>query len=157
MTRSFPEIGAAARTPNPALQAFEGFVGRWDCKGSHGQLPGLTLRGHASFEWAENGAFLVLRTELDDARFPAGITIFGSDDVQLRFSALYFDQRGVSRLLQVTLDGNVLAWWRDQPGFSQRCTSTLSRDGRTIVSEGELSRDGTTWQKDLELTLTRRE
>ena len=156
MTGSFPEIGAAARIPNPALKLFEPFVGRWDMGGSHGQLPDVALHGHASFEWTENGAFLMLRTELDDARFPAGITIFGSDDVQHRYSALYFDQRGVSRLLQVTIEGPVLTWWRDQPGFSQRSTNTLSADGRTIVSRGELSKDGTTWEQDLELTFTRR-
>jgi hypothetical protein len=68
---------------------------------------------------------------------------------------LYFDERTVSRKYEVALHGNVLHWWRNAPGFSQRYTATVSEDGRTIVGKGELSKDGTTWEGDLELTYSR--
>jgi hypothetical protein len=68
---------------------------------------------------------------------------------------LYFDERGVSRKYEVTLRDNTWKWWRNAPGFSQRFTGTLVDGGRTIVGTGELSRDGTMWEKDLELTYRR--
>lgn len=148
-------IGARARMPNPALQSFAVLVGRWRTEGSHGLLPDVTLHGHTSFEWIENGAFLLMRSELDYPSVPHGIAIFGSDDVQHTFFMLYFDERGVSRIQNVSMENNELKWWRDQPGFSQRCACVISSDGNTMVSRGELSRDGVTWEKDLELTYSR--
>lgn len=119
-------------------------------------LPGVTLHGRVSFEWIENGAFLLMRSEIvDDPRVPSGLAIFGSDDVQHTYFMLYFDERGVSRKLDVSIEENVIRWWRDQPGFSQRTTNTIASDGNTITSKGELSRDGATWEQDLELTYTR--
>jgi hypothetical protein len=68
---------------------------------------------------------------------------------------LYFDERGVSRRYETSLRDGVWRWWRSAPGFSQRFSGVISADGRTIVSHGELSRDGTTWEPDLQLTYTR--
>jgi len=48
-----------------------------------------------------------------------------------------------------------LKWWRNASGFSQRCTWTISDDGYMIIAKGELSKDNTTWENDLELTFTR--
>jgi len=44
---------------------------------------------------------------------------------------------------------------RNTPGFSQRFTGTIVDDGRTIIGKGVLSRDGLSWEKDLDLTYTR--
>src|SRR3954447_12381545 len=76
MTRPVAPIGARARIPNPALQPFAVLVGTWRTEGSHPLLPQVTLHGQASFEWIENGAFLLMRSEIDDARVPHGIAIF---------------------------------------------------------------------------------
>jgi hypothetical protein len=81
--------------------------------------------------------------------------MFGSDDAQNRLFMLHFDERGTSRMQNVSIENNVLKWWRDQPGFSQRYTNTIASDGKTMVGKGELSRDGTTWERDLDLTYTR--
>ena len=43
-------------------------------------------------------------------------------------------------------------FWNNAPRFSQRFTGTLSDDGSTITGQGELSRDGATWQDDLAIT-----
>lgn len=156
MDRHIEVIGHKARIPNSALKPLEVLVGVWKTEGSHGLLPGVTLQGKASFEWIENGAFLLMRSEiLNDLRVPNGIAIFGSDDVQHKFFALYFDERGVSRGLEVSIEKNVIKWWRNQSGFSQRTTNTISSDGNSIVSKGELSKDGVNWEKDLEMTYAR--
>src|SRR5579862_7561746 len=141
-------IGTHASIPNPALEPFTVLVGRWKTEGSHGLLPGITLHGQASFEWIENGAFLLMRSEIDHPSFPHGLAIFGSDDSQHTFFMLHFDERGVSRVQHVSLEHNVLKWWRDEPGFAQRYTSIIASDGNTMVGTGELSRDGKTWEKD---------
>jgi hypothetical protein len=148
-------IGARASIPNPALQPLAVLVGRWTTEGSHPLVPDVTLRGRVSFEWVENGAFLLMRSDVDHASFPHGLAMFGSDDAQNRLFMLHFDERGTSRMQNVSIENNVLKWWRDQPGFSQRYTNTIASDGKTMVGKGELSRDGTTWERDLDLTYTR--
>jgi hypothetical protein len=49
----------------------------------------------------------------------------------------------------------VLKWWRNLPGFSQRFTGTATSDGRTMIGLAELSNNGVTWERDLEVTFTR--
>jgi hypothetical protein len=67
---------------------------------------------------------------------------------------LYFDERKVSRKYNVEFKNNTMIWWRNSPDFSQKCTLTISDDGATIISKGELSRDNNTWENDLELKYT---
>jgi len=68
---------------------------------------------------------------------------------------IYFDERGVSRHYEVSMDAGVMHWWRDAPGFRQRYTLTMSADGDTLHGRGELARDEDAWGPDLELTYTR--
>lgn len=144
-----------ASKPNPALQPLAVLVGSWTTVGAHPMLPGVTLHGRTSFDWFEGGAFLVMHSEIDEPDIPSGIAIFGSDDATGECFMLYFDERGVSRKYDVTLRDNVLKWWRNAPGFFQRFTGTIGDEGRTIVGNGELCRDGVTWEGDLALTYTR--
>jgi hypothetical protein len=78
----------------------------------------------------------------------------GSDDSAAEYFMLYFDERGVSRKYEMTLCDHTWKWWRNAPGFSQRFTGTFADDG-TIVGKAELSKDGSSWERDLELTYTR--
>jgi hypothetical protein len=149
------KIGAKALIPNAALKPFDIFIGEWETTGSHPYFPNIALHGRASFEWIEGGAFLMVRSEIDEPHFPNGIEIFGSDDVEKKFYMLHFDERGVSRKYDVALDGNKITWWRDDPTFSQRFTMSIEDDGNKIVSSGEMSRNGGAWEKDLELTYRR--
>ena len=144
-----------ATKPNPSLQSFGALVGTWKTVGTHPMVPGKTFHGRTSFAWIEGGAFLVMRTEIDEPEIPSGIAIVGSDDGNGECSMLYFDERGVSRRYGISFTDNVWKWWRNAPDLSQRFAGTISADGRTIVSSGELSRDGTTWEPDLALTYTR--
>lgn len=142
-------------TPNPALKPFGVLVGEWKTVGTHGSLTDAILHGKTSFEWFENGAFLLMRSEIDAPKFPTGIAIFGSDNVAGEFLMLYFDERGVSRKQDVTFRDNVLIWRRNGTDFSQRNTLTISDDGNTIIGKGEILKDGSVWEKDLDLTYKR--
>jgi hypothetical protein len=152
MARNFDP---AAAIPNPALKPLGILIGEWNTVGTHPAIPNTVLHGRCSFDWLEGGAFLIMHSEIDEPGIPTAIAIFGSDESSDVCSMLYFDERGVSRNLEVTLHDNVWKWWRNAPGFSQRFTGTISKDGDTIVGKGQLSRDGSTWEGDLDLTYTR--
>lgn len=141
--------------PNPALKPFGILVGEWKTVGTHGSLADTVLHGRTSFEWFENGAFLIMRSEIENPEFPTGIAIFGSDNVAGEYFMLYFDERGVSRKQDVSFQENILKWWRNGTDFSQRNTLTITDDGNTIIGKGEMLKDGSFWEKDLDLTYTR--
>lgn len=144
-----------AQIPNPALKQFSRLVGEWKTTGTHPLVAGKTLTGRSSFNWIEGGAFLIWHSVIDEPNFPAGIAIFGSDDSTGEFFMLYFDERKVSRKYDVSFEDNVLKWWRNVPGFSQRYSWTFTDDDNTITGKGELNKDDTNWERDLEQTFTR--
>jgi hypothetical protein len=148
-------VNHEAAKPNPALKPLSVLVGTWNTVGTHPLVPGTTFHGRTTFDWLEGGAFLIMHSQIDEPGIPSGIAVFGSDDATGECSMLYFDERGVSRRYEVSLRDDVWAWWRNAPGFSQRFTGAITADGRTIIGGGELSRDGTSWEPDLQLTYTR--
>ena len=145
-------VGNKALVPNPALRSFEALVGEWHTTGTHPQVPGTIFHGRTSFAWHEGGAFLIMRSEIDEPEIPSGVAVFGSDDATGRYFMLYFDERGVSRKYDVTMTGNVLTWRREDPSFSQRATITIAEGGTRMIMKGEMSRDGGAWEDDLSLT-----
>jgi hypothetical protein len=147
-------IGREASIPNPALQPLSFLVGEWSTEGSHPQLPGQPLHGRTGFRWSDGGAFLVMRSEIDEPGVPSGIGILGTDVDAKECSMLYFDERGVSRRYSVALRSDQWHWWRDTPGFSQRFAAQLVEGVKRIVGHGELNR-GSRWEPDLQLTYTR--
>jgi hypothetical protein len=144
-----------AAKPNPALKPLSVLVGIWNTVGTHPYVPGTIFHGRTTFEWLEGGAFLVMHSEIDEPGIPSGIAIFGSDDTSGELFMLYFDERDVSRKYEVSIRGNVWKWWRNNPEFSQRFTGTISENGNTIIGKGEMSKGGSLWEQDLELTYTR--
>ena len=144
-----------AAIPNPSLNPLKTLIGEWKTVGTHPYVPGTIFHGHTSFEWIEGGAFLIMRSEIDEELIPRGIAIFGSDDTTGEYFMLYFDERKVSRKYELSFQDNILKWWRNAPNFSQRYTWTFADNGNTIIGKGELCKDGMTWEGDLELTYTR--
>jgi len=144
-----------AAIPNPKFKPFSKVIGKWKTVGTHPYLPNRTLHGQTSFEWIEGGAFLRMRSEIDEPEIPSGIAVFGSDDASGEYFMIYFDERTVSRKYDVSWHDEHWKWWRNALGFSQRCTLTFTDDGRKMLSQGELSKDGSIWEKDLELIYTR--
>jgi hypothetical protein len=144
-----PVIGAEALIPNPALKPLEFLIGEWRTTGSHPLVPGTSVCGRTSFAWHEGGAFLIMRSQVDEPRFPGGMAIIGSDDVAGTFAMIYFDARGTSRLFKVSVDGRTVTWRRDNPEFSQMVTITAGEDGATLASKGRMSQKGGAWTDDL--------
>ncbi len=141
---------------NPRLQALAVLVGEWATVGTHPMLPGKTFHGHASFTWLESGAFLLFHSHIDEPEIPNGVAILGTDDSNPDAGAmLYFDVRNVSREYRWTISGNVWTWSRDELGFSQRMVLTIANDGLRIEAKGQMSRNGKSWEPDLQLTYTR--
>ena len=148
-------IDNEAAKPNPALEPFGILVGTWTTTGTHPLTPGTTYHGRTTFEWLAGGAFLLVRSQIDEPQIPSAIAIIGTDDATGECTMLYFDERDLSRKYEVSFRNNELTWWRNAPGFSQRFTGTIAADGRTMVARGEMSRDGAGWEPDLQLTYRR--
>ncbi|SFE82934.1 hypothetical protein [Spirosoma endophyticum] len=144
-----------AQIPNPALKGLANLIGEWKTASTHPAVPNKVLPGTSSFEWIEGGAFLKYYLEVDEKGFPVGIGIFGSDDATGEIFMLFFDERKVSRKYEVSVEDNVVKWWRNAPGFSQRYSWTITDNGNTIIGKGELCEDGETWGNDLDQTFTR--
>src|SRR2546421_435489 len=124
---------ASAPAANPALSQLNFLVGEWRTELSNAEfLPDRseTLRGHTSFRWVDDGAFLAMRQSETPFGPPQAVWIIGRDQVQGKYEVLYFDRRPMA------------------PGFWQRfeCTgfrgqthgSTLDTCGteRTKTSPG---------------------
>jgi hypothetical protein len=141
--------------PTGSMKYFEVLLGEWNTVGTHPAFPS-PVPGHSSFEWMVEGALLIWHFDWERGGPPSAISVIGHDDSLERCTMLYSDERGVCRIYQMSLEGGVWKMWRDAPGFSQHMTGTLSSDGNTITWHGELSRDGSTWEQDLDVTFRRK-
>lgn len=144
-----------AAIPNKALEPLSILIGEWKTVGTHPFMPGVELHGSTSFEWLEGGAFISMHSSIDHEEFPSGIAIFGSDAGSDEFTMMYFDERNISRKYSSTFKENLWKWWRNDAEFSQRYTCTIKDDGNTIISKGEMKRNGGEWEQDLQLIYTR--
>ncbi len=142
------------KKPNPTLQDLEVMIGEWDMLGNHPMLP-EPVTGHSSFGWLEEGAFFYWRPSYRQPGPPSAIAIVGRDDSVANYCMLYFDERGVSRIYQMSFEGRTWKLWRDSQGFWQRMSGKISDDLNTIELHGEKSSDGSHWEQDLDVTFTR--
>jgi hypothetical protein len=143
--------------PNSALESLEVFVGEWEMEVSRASFipdPSATLSGYASFKWIEDGAFLVGR-QGDKSIPPFSIWVISRDESAETYKMLYFDDRGVSRIYDMSFNDGTWKIWREAQGFFQRFTGTFSKDGKTISAQWEKSSDGKTWEHDFDLTYTK--
>jgi hypothetical protein len=140
---------------NKALKPFVILIGNWKTEGRHRLLPGRVLHGSTSINWIYDGAFIEVKSQFVDEEIPDAISIIGSDDHHNNCYILYFDTRGVSRKYETSLKDILWNFWREVPNFSQRFVGTIVDKGDKIIGVSELSEDGSTWQKDLELTYIR--
>lgn len=148
-------IGQAAQRRNPALELLAPLVGEWRTSGTHPLIPETTFHGRTSFEWHEGGAFVLMRSEIEEPQVPSGVSIIGSDDAAGTFTMSYFDEREVSRRYNVEAERGVVSWHRDEAGFAQRMVLTIAPDGSRIDARGTMSHDGAPWEDDLQLTYER--
>lgn len=134
-------------------------IGRWEFESTvEGRFMG---RGTATFEWIEDGAFVLQRADAEPspesppewvANSPMPVTsIIGFDDTTLEHVMLYADARGVFRIYRMTLSDDQWRVWRAAPGFHQRFVGALQDHGRTVVGRWESSPDGSAWEPDFDL------
>lgn len=148
-------IGSEALRPNPALKGLAPLIGEWRTRGTHPLAPDTTFHGRTSFAWHEGGAFLLMRSEIDEQGIPSGVAVIGSDDAAGTFTMIYFDERNVSRRYTIEIAEGQVSWYRDEAGFAQRMTITISSDGRWLEAKGTMSREGAPWEDDLQLSYER--
>ena len=148
-------IGPEAQRPNPALEPLAPLIGNWRTTGTHPQAPGVTFHGRTSFAWHEGGAFLLMRSEIDEPEIPSGVAVIGSDDAAGTFTMLYFDQRDISRRYTVEVGDGEVSWHRDEAGFAQRMVFIVASDGSRLDAKGTMSHEDGPWEDDLQLTYER--
>jgi hypothetical protein len=148
-------IGSEAQRPNPALEPLTPLIGRWRTTGTHPLVPGTTFHGRTTFEWLENGAFVMMRSEIDEPEIPSAVAVIGSDDAAGTITMIYFDERDISRRYTVEVAEGEVRWTRDEAGFAQRMVLTIASDGTRIEAHGTMSHDGGNWEGDLQLTYER--
>jgi hypothetical protein len=132
----------------------EVLVGEWDTEALFPFDPPVTLPGRTTFEWLEGGFFLIQRWTIEHPDAPDGIAVI-STGTGGTFAQRYFDSRGVHRTYEMSLNDGVWRLWRDSPGFAQRFTGRLSKDGGAFRGAWEKSRDGSHWEHDFDLTYRR--
>ena len=112
-----------------------------------------TVLGTTTYEWLEGRHFVVVRSHVDHELFPDAISIIGRPESGEGLVLEWFDSRGVRRTYELSLENGVVRWWRDHPGFDQRCSGTLGPDEFEIV--GERAEAPGEWQADLSTTYRR--
>ncbi len=145
-------------TPNPSLKHLEILVGDWDMELSNASfLPSSsdTVKGHVSFEWLEDGAFLIMYMGNKPPGTPDAMWLISRDESTSNYTVLYYDTRKVSRVYGMSFSDGIWKIWRNSPGFSQRVEGKFSDDGNSIVAYWEKSSDGSTWEHDFDVTYTR--
>ena len=135
-------------------------IGTWEFEPLvEGQPAG---RGRATFEWIEDGAFMLEHSEavwtdpgwVENA--PAATrAVISWDDSTDEVVQLYADSRGVSRVYRGTLTNTEWRLERAAPDFHQRFVGVFRDDGRTIDGRWESSPDGASWELDFPITYRR--
>ncbi len=143
---------------NPALGDLSMLLGEWAMEISNAHFlpsPSDTVKGYVSFEWVQDGAYLILRMGDKAISPPAATWLIGRDESASNYTVLYYDSRRVSRVYQMSFADGVWQMWREAPDFWQRYEGKVSADRQTIAGCWETSSDGVTWQHDFDVTYTR--
>lgn len=138
---------------NPALKEIETLVGEWTMELSNASFlpdPSTTVKGKVTFEWLEEGDFLVMRHGKKGKDMWAS-WIIGRDEDSQKYTVLYIDNRRVSRVYEMSFKKNEWKIWRNSPGFSQRFLGILSKGKKTIKAYWEKSSNGKKWERDFDV------
>jgi hypothetical protein len=140
---------------NEAMSHLETLVGEWKLTMTDAWFldsPDVEVYGTATVERIGE-AFLHLRGGLGEEH-STWDWVFGHSDANERYVCLYHDDRGVSRLFDMTFGDGEWTMSRADPDFHQRFISTVGPD--RIDGRWEASEDaGATWRKDFDLIFER--
>jgi hypothetical protein len=138
----------------------EPLVGEWSMEVVAPWAPPGDQGARLHVEWMEGKRFLVQRWTVPVPEAPDGIALIGFDARRGTLLQHYFDTRGVARVYEMTFGDGVWTLERTTEDFSpldfkQRYRGTLSEDGRTVEGRWEICHDGSTWERDFDLTYRR--
>ena len=144
--------------PNPALSDLQVLVGEWEMEISNAAfLPDRQAKAKVpvSFEWLEDGAFLILRMGGRPSAAQGALWLIHRDEAGPAYQVFYYDDRQASRIYQMSFAERSWKLWRHSAGFFQRFEGTLSEDGKSILAHWEKSGDGLKWEHDFDVTYAR--
>lgn len=145
--------------PVPALRELVPLIGTWRLTlwgGSFQTDPeGQIDAGLVHCTWTEDGAALTIQQHTHEGNPPAARWIIGRDQDEGRYTVLYSDARGVSRVYMMSFDSGQWHLWRDNPSFAQRFEAALSDDGSRMIGRWEKAVDDGPWEHDFYVEYTR--
>jgi hypothetical protein len=127
-------------------EALSALVGSWTIEISHPRDPSNVIAGRAQFEWLDGGHFVVERWEIDNPDFPSGLAVCDAGTQH------YFDSRGVARVYEMSIGDGEWKLLREGDDFSQRFTGRFGDGGSVIDGYWEIAPDGSTFERDFDLT-----
>lgn len=118
------------------------------------------IGARVTFDWMGEKAFVLERWHVPMPEAPDGLAVLGWDEGRGIFLQHYFDERGIARVYELSLDAGVWKMERIKPDFSpfefsQRFTGTISADGSRISGTWEIAEDHKNWKKDFDLIYNR--
>ena len=148
-----------AELANPALVDLEFLVGAWEMTLSGSSFlpdPDQILTGQVEVKLIEAGRLLAMANLGDSPGPPLASWVIGRDDSGSSYTMLYTDDRGVSRVYEMTLRGDLWKIWRNSPEFSQRFEATVSPDRQDIKGRWEKRPSNNEWEHDFCVAYRRR-
>jgi hypothetical protein len=140
---------------NKALALLEPLIGEWEFTMYNCwflESMDTEVKGYTTIERLHD-SLLIIRNS-DAGKKPDDIWVIGYSDPQEKYQLLYYDQRGVARIFNLTFDGKKMIFWREDKDFYQRVTLEINSDGLHSVAEASEDK-GKTWRKDLEMAYTK--
>ena len=142
-------------TAEQALKELEPLVGEWAMEANRPGAEPWRARARAVVEWHDSRAHLVMRSTVDAPEAPDSISIVGCDAANGTYYQLYSDDRGVSRVYEMSIGDGEWMLWREGAPFSQRFVGRFEDDGDTIVGRWETGRGDGTFETDFDLVYKR--
>lgn len=140
---------------NEALKPLSVLIGEWKVTMNHVAIP-EPLSWQDTFDWLEDG-FIIWHWQGKN-EVPAGTFIIGRNEHTTGnlYSMLYYDARGISRMLEMSFTDGIWQFERQGQDFYQRFTGKIAESGNSITGHGEMSHDrGKTWNHDYDITYTK--
>jgi hypothetical protein len=142
-------------TAEKALRELEPLIGEWSLEAippSGQPWPG---EARATMEWHDSGAHVIERWTVDMSEAPDGIAIIGCDAANGTYFQLYSDDRGVSRVYEMSIGNGEWRLWREGEPFPQRFTGSFEDGDDTIIGRWQKAEDGTNYETDFDLIYRR--
>jgi len=141
-------------TAEKALAELEPLIGEWTLEATPPGGEPWPGEAGVTFEWHDSGAFVVQRFWIEMPEAPDGVCVIGCDAANGAYYQLYSDDRGVSRVYEMSFGNGDWKLWREGPPFAQRFTARFE-DEDTIVGRWELAEDGVSFRTDFDLVYRR--